>query len=233
MFEENQLRELFIKAFEQYFSNLDIETRKKIPNFIGYVDLTYVTTFDPYFEKYIKKEFRLMREHIKPADSWHHKLTRLYNDQTVFLDDYIGSNCYLESQQPVKAVLDKIVNEGMEDVADAIIGRQTLNYKYMVIGTSNTAATVNDKSLYGEIGRINMATEGGSAERKGSTVYFNSFFPKTVVTGDIYEIGIVNTSDPASDKMFLRSVLPTADKITHINGADAPNVSVAVYQCPA
>lgn len=230
--DEKYIKELFNQALEEFEKRNP--TKKRPKNLIGFLDVTMITTFDPIFIPSIKKEILKIREKKLKADHWHTKLKRLYDDQTVYLDGN-GSErqCVLESMSPVRVVFDKVTNELLEDNADAIIGRTSMNYRFISIGSSNITADINDKALYNEMNRVDAIGSGGSAERNGSTVYWNSFFPKTTISGDIYEIGVHNTNDPTNDKMALRSVLPTADKVQHLNGVDSPNVSVVLYQCPS
>lgn len=232
--DEDLIKSIFKKSLNEILDKKDPEKKYRGKKLTAYLDISMVTTFDPIFLPFINQEMLKIREKKIPADSWHQKLKRLYNDQSVFIEGSGNERqCYLESMEPVRLVVDKVTNELLEDIADSIIGRTSMNYKFMSIGTSNITADVNDKSLYNEISRVDAISSGGSAERSGSTIYWNSFFPKTTVTGDIYEIGLHNSLDVLNDKMAVRAVLPTADKVAHQNGVDAPNVSIVLYQCPS
>ncbi len=195
-------------------------------------DASFFTTWsDSYSLEYARKEMAYIGAGMIKPDSWHQKLQRLYNDQTV----YLGDGHHLEPDIKPKLKLDKVTNQGLEIVAPRILGvsDNASGFLYMACGTGTTTASASDLALATEIKRVNMRTEGGSATASKATIYFNGFFPKNTVTGDIAEAGIFDSADTANDNIFLRTVLPDADKISHIQNQDAPNISIIVYLCAA
>lgn len=219
------VKDCFTSALQEYFP-------KNNRNISAALDASFFTTWsDHYSLEYARKEMGYISSGMIPPDSWHQKLQRLYNDQTV----YLGNGHHLEPDVRPKLKLDKVTNQGLEVVAPRILGvsDNASGFLYMACGTGTTTASASDLSLATEIKRINMRNEGGSAVANKATIYFNGFFPKSTPTGDIAEAGIFDSGDTANDNIFLRTVLPDADQISHVQNADAPNISIIVYLCAA
>jgi len=220
------VKQCFVSALAEYFPD------RERGNIGIAFDASYFTTWsDSYSLDYARKEMGYINAGLIGPDSWHRKLQRLYNDQTV----YLGDGHHLEPDVKPRLKLDKVTNQGLEVVAPRILGgsSESSGFLYMACGTGTTTASASDLALATEIARINMRNEGGSATANKATLYFNGFFPKSTVTGDIAEAGIFDSGDTANDNIFLRTVLPTADKISHVQNADAPNISIIVYLCAA
>lgn len=225
LLDANAVKDCFVSALSEYFP-------RPRGNIGVAFDASFFTTWsDAYSLDYAKKEMAGINDGLIPPDSWHQKLQRLYNDQTV----YLGNGHHLEPDVKPKLKLDKVTNQGLEVVAPRIIGQSdsAASFTYMSCGTSTTAASASDLALGAEIARVNMRNEGGSVQANKATIYFNGFFPKATVTGDISEAGIFDSPDTSNDNIFLRTVLPDADVIEHVQNADAPNISIIVYLCAA
>jgi len=206
------VKQCFVSALAEYFP-------KNRGNIGIAFDASFFTTWsDSYSLDYARKEMGYIN-------------AGLINDQTV----YLGDGHHLEPDVKPRLKLDKVTNQGLEVVAPRILGgsSESSGFLYMACGTGTTTASASDLALATEIARINMRNEGGSATANKATLYFNGFFPKSTVTGDIAEAGIFDSGDTANDNIFLRTVLPDADKISHVQNADAPNISIIVYLCAA
>jgi len=224
LLDADAVKQCFVSALQENFPNRG--------NIGIAFDASYFTTWsDSYSLDYARKEMAYINAGMIKPDSWHQKLQRLYNDQTV----YLGDGHHLEPDCTPKLKLDKVTNQGLEVIAPRIIGTSDNagSFLYMACGTGTTTASASDLALATEIKRVNMRTEGGSAVANKATLYFNGFFPKATTTGEISEAGIFDSADTANDNILLRTVLPDDDKISHIQNQDAPNISIIVYLCAA
>jgi len=228
--DDDSIKRLFDDALSRYMGNSNPNSSQNKKNVLGYFDVSYLTTWPDSLKKTIDKVMWKIRNGDLPADFWHEKLERLWNDQTTLVD-----NNFLEPLSPIARKIDKVVNEGLTEIALAIVGKKQLNFVYMAIGSGTTAVAPSDRALVTEVHRINCnqptTSSGGSAEVKGATIYYNSFFPKSMSTATISEYGIFSSGDIAADECLLRAVFDSADYVSHVVNADAPNVSSIIYQC--
>ena len=122
----------------------------------------------------------------------------------------------------------KIVNEGLEVIANDINGSGGTTFNWYAAGTATTAVTANDTALGTEIARLGMDTDGYN-EVKGATLHFGIVLPTTTPTATISETGIFSDDDPSIDTMLLRTVFPSGDYISHVINYDFVSLSHVVY----
>ena len=195
---------------------------------IIYLDASYLYNFHLDDFEVIKKFNILGRYDINAVKQWHICLERWLQDQTVILGD--------KTIKPIqiRRTFDRIVNEGLESQAVAVVGEDQNSFPYRSIGDAVlTEVSPNDKILGNEIDRINVneTPEGGSLSRDGTTIYSVGNHSKSIATADVTECGMQSTDSPTTDIMFDHSLF--VDPINHIQNADAVGSSTIVYLCSA
>ena len=192
------------------------------------IDVNYLHAFDVSDMPYISKLCRLPRYEPKKAIEWHRLLERLYNDQTV-LDNF---------NRPIKAVkvlrsFDKIVNEGLEMIAQCLIGSSTSIFKFHALGQGEdlTQAFPADDELVDEISRIDVTqtTDGGSLSVDGSTVYIVGNHPASLADTTITEAGVFDAALATDDIMLDHTVF--AEGIDHVKNEDQQGATLIIYMC--
>jgi len=171
-----------------------------------------------------------LEDNSKYCNEWHKCLERWYQDQTVTIAD--------RTFKPIKIVrtLDRVVNEGMVQIANAICGLGTVSiFDWRVIGDGDIdSPSLADTTLSNEVDRINVneTPEGGSLSRDGTTIYSVGNHSKETETpnnGEFTECGIVSESSTTNDKMLDHSVFD--DPIQHIQNVDSPGSTTVIYMC--
>jgi len=227
MNQEVQLSGITKDDIQQIFENTMQQSQTKCR--ILFLDASYLYTFhlDDFVE--VKKFNLLGRYDIRAVKAWHSCLERWLEDQTVVLGG--------KSIKPlaISRSFDRVVNEGMEMIAQAVTGVAGGLFEYRSLG-DGTASTVTpgDKILGNEVDRINVndTPEGGSLSRDGTTIYSVGNHEKGVVTpvnNEFTECGMHDTDDPTTDRMFDHSIFE--DPIPHTQNEDAPGSTTVVYMC--
>jgi len=197
---------------------------------VFFLDASYMYNFHLDDFNTVRKFNILGRYDVKANIEWHKCLERWYQDQTVTIAD--------RTFKPIKIVrtLDRVVNEGMIQIANAICGLGTVSiFDWRVIGDGDIdEASLADTILSHEVDRINVneTPEGGSLSRDGTTVYSVGNHSKETETpdnGEFTECGMVSDSDTAKDKMLDHSVFD--DPIQHIQNVDSPGSTTVIYMC--
>jgi hypothetical protein len=192
------------------------------------IDASYIYTFELDDFQYTRKLNLLMRYDKRHVKEWHKLLERWYNDQTVRND-----RGYAIKPIAIERTLDRVVNEGLEYMAEAIVGSGDIkSFDWRAIGKGvSPEALPSDKTLLDEVDRIDVlgTIEGGSLSNDGSTVYSVGNHSKTVESCSITECGMFNTDVSVNDVMFEHSIFPTA--VPHTQNADAPGSTTVIYMC--
>ncbi len=221
---KQDIQDIFTKTLREF---KDIKTR------IIYLDASYLYTFHLDDFLYIKKLNLLMRRNPLHVREWHKLLERWYNDQTVRRND-IG---YTIKPIKISRTFDRVVNEGMEMIAQTMTGGNGGLFEFRTIGDGGaSSATPGDTVLGNEIDRINVneAPDGGSLTRDGTTVYSVGNHAKSVPTpanNQFTECGMHDTDDVATDRMLDHSIFE--DPIPHTQNEDSPGSTTVIYMCSA
>jgi hypothetical protein len=193
------------------------------------IGVAYMYTFHLDDFEQVRKFNILGRYDQNAVLEWHTCLERWINDQTVTL----GNKTF--KPIAISRNFKRVTNEGMEMLAQAIVGSSGSIFEYRSIGDGTASApTPGDRILGNEIDRINVneTPEGGSLTRDGSTVYSVGNHEKGVPTPDdneFTECGMHDTDDPDTDLMFDHSIFD--DPIPHTQNEDAPGSTTVIYQC--
>ena len=203
---------------------------KQHRNTLFFLDASYMYTFHLDDFEYVKKFNILGRYEPKVNPEWHRILERWYQDQTVTL----GGRT-LKPIQIVRSV-DRVVNEGMEIIAGAIVGQGTISaVDCRALGDGDIdEPSLGDSSLEHQVDIINVneTPEGGSLSRDGTTIYSVGNHAKTTETPDdeeFTECGMFDDLNSSKNKMFDHSVFE--DPLEHIQNVDAPGSTTVIYIC--
>jgi hypothetical protein len=218
----NQIQEIFHNTLKDF---------KQAKTRIIYLDASYLYTFQLADYPEIRKLNLLTRYNHSLAIEWHRLLERWYQDQTVVINN--------RNIKPIKIsrTFDRVVNEGLEMIAAAIVGgsgsSNIFNFRAIGDGTID-AASPSDTALVHEIDRINVDDnpEGGSLSRDGSTIYSignHSVDVPTPANGEFTEVGMFDSEDTNNDRILDHSVFE--DPIPHTQHADAPGSTTVIYMC--
>src|SRR6187397_2447686 len=104
---KQQIQDIYDSALREYMTR------------IFYLDASYLYTFHLDDFEYVRKFNILGRYDVRANIQWHKCLERWYQDQTVT----IGGKTFKPIQ--ISRTLDRVVNEGMEMLANFIIGSGT------------------------------------------------------------------------------------------------------------
>ena len=197
---------------------------------VFFLDASYMYNFHLDDFDTVRKFNILGRYDVRANIEWHKCLERWYQDQTVTIAD--------RTFKPIKIVrtLDRIVNEGMIQIANAICGLGTISsFDWRVIGDGDIdLPSLADTTLSNEVDRINVneTPEGGSLSRDGTTIYSVGNHSKETPTpenGEFTECGMVSDSSTTNDKMLDHSVF--SDPIQHTQNVDSPGSTTVIYMC--
>lgn len=197
---------------------------------IFFLDASYLYTFhlDDFVE--VRKFNLLGRYDIKANIEWHNCLERWYQDQTVT----IGGRTF----KPIKIsrTLDRVVNEGMEMVANFVVGVGGANaFDCRGIGDGDIdEPSLGDEDLENRIDLINVNStpEGGSISKSGTIIYSIGNHSKEVATPDnnvFTECGMFDDTNVSRMHMFDHSTFD--DPVEHTQGIDSPGSTTVVYMC--
>jgi len=216
------IQEMFEKAIEQ-------STYK--PGLM-FLDASYLYTFHLDDFEYVKKLNLLTRRDHTLVIEWHRLLERWYQDQTV--RDSFGKII-----KPIKISrsLDRVVNEGMEMIANALTGGTlAASFEFRSIGDGDIdEPTPADTDLVDEVDTINVneTPDGGSLSRDGTTIYSIGNHSKSVETptnGEFTECGMFDKNVGETDQHMLdHSVFD--DPVPHTQNVDSPGSTTVVYLC--
>jgi hypothetical protein len=204
----------------------DIKGKRNVGNGILMFDTSYLYNFHVNDMDYITKLCKLNRYSNKNVFEWHNRLERWYSDQTV--RDNFGREI-----KPLQLVrnFDRIVNEGLEMVAECLSGGKGTQFNWHAIGDGDAdSALPSDDQLVHQISRIDMTASslGGSLSREGSTLYFVGVHPETIGSTIITETGVFDEKQ-SPDTMLDHSVF--ANGINHDQFEDSAGSTTVVYMC--
>ena len=216
---KNDLQEIYDNALREY------KTR------IFFLDASYLYTFhlDDFVE--VKKFNLLGRYDVRANAKWHEYLERWYQDQTVTL----GGRTLKPIQ--ISRTLDRVVNEGMEMVANFIIGVGTASaFDCRALGDGDIdEPSLGDTDLENRVGdviNVNEGPEGGSLSRIGTTIMSIGNHDKDMETPaneQFTECGMFDDTNTTRMRMFDHSVFD--DPVEHREGEDAPGSTTIVFMC--
>jgi hypothetical protein len=217
-------------------TNHDIQEilQNAVPSIINrpqliFLGAAYLYTFHLDDFEQVRKFNLLGRYDIRAVKQWHNCLERWLQDQTVTLGDRTFKPIAISRE------FRRVVNEGMEILAQSITGGTGTTFEFRSIGDGTaTAATPGDTILGNEIDRINVneTPEGGSITRDGTTIYSVGNHEKSIITpvdNEFTECGMESTDDPTTDEMLDHSIF--VDPIPHIQNEDAPGSTTVIYMC--
>jgi len=190
-------------------------------------DASYLYNFSPNDFVEVRKLNMLPRYKKGAVIEWHRILERWYNDQTV-------SEPFGRQIKPLNIVrqFDKVVNEGLEMVADCLTGGGDTLFKYHGLGDGAIEEpTAGDFKLVHEISRVDVTLNilGGSLSREGSTIYVVGNHPITLADADISETGVFDFKDATNDNMLDHSVFPSV--VPHQQQEDVQGSTTIIYMC--
>ncbi len=190
-------------------------------------DTSYLYNFHPSDFEYIRQLNMVPRYEPDKVIEWHRILERWYNDQTV-------SEPFGRQIKPIQIVrqFDKIVNEGLEMIAQCLAGGGGAIFKYHALGEGEIEEPfAGDTVLADEINRVDVTQNvlGCSLSRDGSTLYIVGNHPITLEDADITETGVFDSMNKSQDNMLDHSVFPTA--VNHDQGEDVQGSTTIVYMC--
>lgn len=238
--------ELYTKFKNEYLKPYLEEDAEKNP-FPHYnvSDIKYAAKYqDTEQEEKLSKLFQKIND---PANKINRKqliqqyylsMDRKYNDQTVDPD--------MPKPEKVGICVDKIVSNGVQEIALHVTGKSQTIYPYMVAGTSTIAPKYGDTMLdVVELSRVNVLAPSytvyhfsPSGAPQKSTVpagFMESMNDGWTITGDfirgtptgvVSEIATANTANYETSKIFDRSVLSLHDRIIHEQNHDKFTLSV-------
>jgi len=215
---KNELQEIYDNALREF------KTR------VFFLDASYLYTFHLDDFEYVRKFNILGRYDVRANIQWHKCLERWYQDQTVT----IGGKSLKPIQ--ISRSLDRVVNEGMEMLANFIVGNGTASaFDVRGIGDGDVdEPSLADLDLEHGIDYINVneTPEGGSLTRNGTTIYSVGNHSKETETPDNNEFTECSMHDDivaARRRMFDHSVFD--DPVEHTQGVDSPGSTTVVYMC--
>ena len=215
---KNELQEIYDNALREF------KTR------VFFLDASYLYTFHLDDFEYVRKFNILGRYDVRANVEWHKCLERWYQDQTVT----IGGKTFKPIQ--ISRTLDRVVNEGMEMLANFIIGSGTASaFNVRGIGDGDIdEPSLADTDLEHGIDYINVneTPEGGSLTRHGTTIYSVGNHSKEVETPDNNEFTECSMHDDLNAsrrRIFDHSVFD--DPVEHTQGVNAPGSTTVVYMC--
>jgi len=212
------IQEVFEKTLREF---------KESKTRIIFLDASYLYNFHLDDFDYIRKLNLLMRRQPLLVREWHKILERWFNDQTV--RDNKG---YSIKPIQISRTFDRVVNEGLEAIAQCIVGQGEFSFPFRGIGEGVTPlALPSDKTLVDEVDRMNVFTsvEGGVVTRDGSTIYSIGNHGKSVASASITECGMFSDELPANDIMFEHSIFETP--VVHVQNADSVGSTTVIYMC--
>ena len=216
---KNDIQEIFTKTLRDF---------KQSKTRVIYLDASYLYNFDLADFEIVKKFNILGRYDINAVLEWHRCLERWHSDQTVTLGSKVIKPIQIERS------FDRIVNEGMKEIAEFLSGGGSGGFVYRMIGDGDFEQPLpSDFVLANEINRINVTSnpDGGSLSNDGSTVYSIGNHPKSVASTDVTECGIADTDRVETDIMLDHSKFE--DPVTHVQNADAVGSTTVIYMCSA
>jgi hypothetical protein len=149
------IQEVFEKTLREF---------KESKTRIIFLDASYLYNFHLDDFDYIRKLNLLMRRQPLLVREWHKILERWFNDQTV--RDNKG---YSIKPIQISRTFDRVVNEGLEAIAQCIVGQGEFSFPFRGIGEGVTPlALPSDKTLVDEVDRMNVFTsvEGGGCHQR-------------------------------------------------------------------
>ncbi len=190
------------------------------------LDVNYLYNFDKSDMDHISKICKLGRYNFSNVLDWHKKLERWYDDQTV-------RNDFAREIKPIQLVrnFDKVVNEGLEMIAQTMLGGSGSVFKYHAIGEGEVSdALPSDTQLVDQLSRIDVTkvADGGSLSREGSTVYIIGNHPDSIKSTEITETGVFD-NQTTPDKMLDHSIFDPP--IFHDQYEDSAGSTTIIYMC--
>jgi hypothetical protein len=161
-------------------------------------------------------------------DTFHGKLERVYNDQTVekeFEPLVIGVS------------RNKVTNDGLVRIAELVTGTVGLNsgfgnssgyFTHFACGSGTNPVSASDYQLQAEVSRVGLA-DSGFQTAAGSIMRFGGFYPPSTPGPVTINEGAV-FDDPNSGIMLFRTVFPQGQGVSHNPNQDFFTLSHSIYQ---
>lgn len=186
-------------------------------------DIGYGASFD-------LKDAELVKRYQARCNIQEYRIQSLFDKFDRFYDDH-KPKIYGKPFEPIQMAKsgNKLVNEGLIALAEFQVGKRTKQFNYYVIGDDDTTVSVTDDHLFGECARVHIPTAGGTFIQRQSTIFYSTFFAKTIADCDVKETGIVDASTQATDKMLLRTVFPLNQEIRHRKNFDTTFVAHIIF----
>jgi len=189
---------------------------------IGYDDVVIASLWDYNDEQAVNKILHRVREGKLSADTFEQKLTRHYNDQTVYFDtdSYLSrffeplENFLLKPKKVTEPKHDLVTNSGMIRVAQLLAGQSNAIFNTMASGTGETSERASDTTLSAENWRVSMISSG-YIQPVGIVIKYAGKFPSVVPSATISEFGAFDSVASNAGTMFFRTVLPSGAGIEH------------------
>lgn len=199
-------------------------------NLIFFFDVSYFMTFDVVDLPYVYKQTWATRFDIGLMKDWHRQCERWFMDQTVV-------DKFSRPWSPIQILrkIDKVPNEGLEQIARAIMGVDLSQYKYDALGIGTGGiAYPSDKALENEEDRIDILKDspGGSINRDGSTIFWVGNHNKSIINNNFTECGIFDSMDLTKDHIMNHTFFD-GFVINHLQGLDGPSRTTTLYMCSA
>jgi len=216
---------------QEIFQNT-LKNFKESKTRIIYLDASYLYTFHLDDFEYIRKLNLIIRYQPAQVREWHKLLERWWNDQTVRND-----RGYAIKPIKISRSFDRVVNEGMEMMANCITGGESTIFDCRGIGDGTiTEASPSDLVLNNLVDMINVneTPDGGSLSVDGTTIYSIGNHDKAVPTpanGEFTECGMFDNEDEDLARMLDHSAF--VDPVPHTQNADAPGSTTVIYMCSA
>jgi hypothetical protein len=182
-------------------------------------------------QKYFHKNIREIAKHDrnKLVAEFRDRLKRRYNDQTVY--DFKLKDRYFKPEQ-LGYKFDRVLNDGMQRMAENATGENTRVFSYFQFGTGNSDTYPNTKGLEAEVLRVNMFSDKGFFTASGTTLNLAGFASEAVATFPIVEVGATDDdgSNPTTAVSLFRSVFPSTEIVTHTFGQNFTTAVHVIYQ---
>jgi len=218
-------RQEIVEIFQKEFARYGVAG-----NFILFFDLSYFMTFHARDLPYVYKQTWAANYDIGLMKDWHRLCERWFMDQTV-RDDF-G-----QKWGPIQILrkVDKVPNEGMEQIAKAILGADLRQFKFDALGIGTGGiAYPSDHGCEDEEVRIDILKDspGGSINRDGSTIYWVANHLRTIEDNDFTECALHDHIDPAKAFCINHSFFD-GYVVQHLQGLDGPSRTTTLYMCSA
>jgi hypothetical protein len=214
----DKLRNEYLKPY------LEIDKSDNPDPHLNVADIKYAAQFtDKKEEDTLFKMFKLIKNsdyfsRKKLIQSFYDNLDRKYNDRSLRNDS--------PKPEKVGLCIDRIVENGVRQIGFWATGTNHTIYPWMVAGTSTVTPTYGDTmASVTELSRVHVINDNGFLDPMNDGWNASGGFIRGVPTGVISEIAMANTGNYDTSRIFDRSILPIADRISHEQNEDSFTLS--------